>query len=230
MSTPSANPHLTPLDFDLVIFDCDGILVDSEPIALRLNAEMLAELGWYPSDDEIVDLFLGRSMASNLLVIEERTGRPVPEAWTERFRMRMHEAHEAELTEIAGVREALDGIVARGVSRCVASSGTPDKIRHSLARCDLAGYFGDAVFSASEVAHGKPAPDLFLHAAARMGVAPARCAVIEDSRYGVQAARAAGMSAFGYAGGLTPAEWLEGRGTSVFTDMRKLPALLTEHV
>jgi beta-phosphoglucomutase-like phosphatase (HAD superfamily) len=111
---------------------------------------------------------------------------------------------------------------------CVASSGSHDKMRHTLGRTGLYQRFEGRIFSAAEVAHGKPAPDLFLHAARQMGVEPARCVVVEDSQYGVQAARAAGMRAFGYSGGLTPAQWLEGHDTVVFEDMRKLPELLDQ--
>jgi HAD superfamily hydrolase (TIGR01509 family) len=212
---------------DLIIFDCDGVLVDSEPIALRLNALALAELGWHMSDDEIIERFVGRSLASNLVTIEEHLGRPVPADWPDRFQAAIHAAYDAELTEVAGIGEALDVISGWPVATCVASSGVPERIRHSLGLVGLDRHFGDRLFSAVEVPHGKPAPDLFLHAAARMGVPPGRCVVVEDSRYGVQAARAAGMHSYGYAGGVTPAAWLEGPDTTVFTDMRKLPELLS---
>ncbi len=217
-----------PIDFDLIIFDCDGILVDSEPLAVRVNAGMLAELGWQPGDDEIIERFLGRSMTSNVAIVEEHIGHPVPDDWVDRFMTRIHAAHEAELAAVEGIAETLDTISGWDVATCIASSGQPAKIRHSLALVGLDGAFGDRIFSAVEVAHGKPAPDLFLHAAARLGIQPARCVVIEDSQYGVQAARAAGMYAYGYAGGLTPAAWLTGPDTTVFTDMRKLPQLLVD--
>ena len=110
---------------------------------------------------------------------------------------------------------------------CVASSGTHERMRYTLGLTGLYDRFAGRIFSTTEVAHGKPAPDLFLHAAARMGVDPSACAVVEDSRYGVEAARAAGMRALGYAGGLTPVEFLEGPDTMIFTDMRALPRLLT---
>jgi HAD superfamily hydrolase (TIGR01509 family) len=213
-------------DLDLIIFDCDGILVDSEPIALRLNSIMLAELGWHLSDAEIVDRFVGRSMASNIATVEAHLGRPVPADWPERFQAKIHEAHDAELTAIAGIAEALDEIAGWDVEICVASSGLPGRIRHSLQLCGLSHHFGGHIFSAIEVHRGKPAPDLFLHAAARMGADPARCVVVEDSQYGVEAARAAGMHAFAYGGGVTPAARLQGPATTVFTDMRKLPELL----
>jgi beta-phosphoglucomutase-like phosphatase (HAD superfamily) len=214
-------------DLELIIFDCDGVLVDSEPLALRVNAEMLAELGWHAGDDEIIDRFLGRSLTSNVATVEEHIGRPLPTDWLDRFIAKIDAAHEAELAAVAGITEALDTIDGWDVTTCIASSGRHNKIRHSLALVGLAGRFGDRIFSATDVTHGKPAPDLFLHAAARLGVTPERCVVIEDSQYGVQAARSAGMYAYGFAGGLTPAAWLEGPGTTVFSDMRKLPELLS---
>jgi HAD superfamily hydrolase (TIGR01509 family) len=213
-------------DLDLIIFDCDGVLVDSEPLAVRVNAGMLAELGWHLDDDEIIERFLGRSMRSNVATVEAHIGRPVPADWVDRFMTKILAAHEAELAAVDGISEALDVISAWDVQICIASSGQPDKIRHSLALVGLDAAFGDRIFSAVQVAHGKPAPDLFLHAAAALGAEPARCVVVEDSQYGVQAARAAGMYAYGYAGGLTPASWLAGANTTVFDDMRRLPGLL----
>jgi HAD superfamily hydrolase (TIGR01509 family) len=125
---------------------------------------------------------------------------------------------------VDGIVEALDRIA---TPTCVASGGSHGKLRHTLGLTGLHDRFAGRVFSASEVAEGKPAPDLFLHAAARLGADPAACAVVEDSRYGVEAARAAGMRAFGYTGGLTPPDRLAGPGTVLFDDMRRLPDLLT---
>ena len=122
-----------------------------------------------------------------------------------------------------GIIEALDRIP---TPTCVASSGSHEKMRYTLGKTGLYERFSGRIFSADEVSRGKPAPDLFLHAAARMGVAPADCAAVEDSAAGVQAARAAGMPVFGYAGGVTPAARLAGAGTIVFLDMRDLPGLL----
>jgi beta-phosphoglucomutase-like phosphatase (HAD superfamily) len=211
---------------DLLIFDCDGVLVDSEPIAVRINAAMLADLGWHLSDEEIVERFVGRSVASNLEQIEAHLGRPVPAGWVSQFAARITAAHDAELTAIEGIGDALAAIDEWEVPTCVASSGSQEKIRHSLSSLGMYDRFAGHIFSAAEVAHGKPAPDLFLHAARSMHTPPARCVVVEDSRYGVIAARAAGMRSLGYAGGVTPAAWLEGTDTIVFTDMRKLPDLL----
>ncbi len=208
---------------DLVIFDCDGVLVDTEPLALRVCLGLGAELGWPLTDREIIDRFLGRSERAVRAQVVERLGEAAAERWGELYRARLTVAIDTELIAIDGIAEALDAIT---IPACVASSGRHDKMRRTLGRTGLYERFAGRIFSASEVAHGKPAPDLFLHAAERLGVAPGRCVVVEDSQYGVRAARAAGMRSFGYAGGLTPAEWLAGENTVVFDDMRKLPVLL----
>jgi HAD superfamily hydrolase (TIGR01509 family) len=211
--------------FELVIFDCDGVLVDSERIGVRVEAEYLAELGWPLSEAEIVERFMGRTAEYMDEAIEARLGSRLPGDWKDQFQRRYREAFAADLVPVHGVVEALDQI---SVPTCVASSGSHDKLRLTLGHTGLYGRFEGRIFSGYEVANGKPAPDLFLHAAARMGADPARCAVVEDSRWGVQAARAAGMRAYGYAGGLTPPGHLEGHGTTVFEDMRALPRLLAD--
>ena len=209
--------------FELVILDCDGVLVDSERIAVRVEAEFLAELGWPLSQAEIIERFMGRTAEYMDEAIEARLGSRLPGDWKDQFQRRYREAFAADLQPVDGVVEALDQI---SVPTCVASSGSHDKIRFTLGHTGLYGRFEGRIFSGYEVANGKPAPDRFLHAAARMGAEPARCAVVEDTPPGVRAARAAGMRAFGYAGGLTPPHRLEGEGTVVFTDMRDLPRLL----
>jgi HAD superfamily hydrolase (TIGR01509 family) len=209
----------------LVIFDCDGVLVDSERIAVRVDAAVLADLGWPLSEAEIIERFVGRTEEHFVREIEAHLGHPLPKSWEDGYQQLYRAAFERELKPVDGVVEALDRIT---TATCVASSGGHDKIRRSLRLTNLYERFEGRIFSASEVANGKPAPDLFLHAAARLGVPPARCAVVEDSRYGVMAARAAGMMAFGYAGGVTPAHRLEGPGTVIFHDMRALPVLLEE--
>ena len=208
-----------------MIFDCDGVLVDSERIAVGIDVAVFAELGWPMTEAEVVERFVGRSDQSIAEELATHLGRAVPDDWPDGYQHLYRQAYEAELKPVDGIVEALDRITAQ---TCVASSGSPDKIRYLLSLTGLYGRFEGHIFSASEVANGKPAPDLFLHAAERMGAEPAACAVVEDSRYGVQAARSAGMRAFGYAGGMTPAAWLEGPGTVVFDDMRELPRLLSE--
>ena len=183
---------------ELVIFDCDGVLIDSERIAVRIDAMVLAELGWHLSEADVVERFLGRSEEAMVAEIEAHLGRTLDDGWDNEFNRLYREAFAAELRPVDGVVEALDAITTQ---TCVASSGSHEKMRYTLGLTGLYERFAGRIFSASEVANGKPAPDLFLHAARRLGVEPAACAVVEDSRYGVEAARLAGMRAFGYAGG-----------------------------
>ena len=208
---------------ELVIFDCDGVLVDSEPLAVRIDAILFAEFGMTMSEEEIIDRFVGRSPSVTHDAIEAHLGHPLPDDFEARSRAMFDEVYARELDPIDGIEEALDQITAR---TCVASSSEPDRLDHKLRLTGLYERFAGRIFSAEEVPNGKPAPDLFLHAARQMGVDPGACAVVEDSQYGVQAARAAGMAAFGYTGSVTPARMLEGPGTTVFDDMRELPRLL----
>jgi HAD superfamily hydrolase (TIGR01509 family) len=218
---PDTVAGVTPLE--LVIFDCDGVLVDSESIASELEVEMFAEIGMPMSAEAIREQFLGRSSAYVNAAIIEHLG-VLPDGWEANWERRYYDALRAQLHPIEGVTEALDRI---GLPVCVASSSRMKSIGLKLELCGLAQWFGERVFSAEQVAHGKPAPDLFLFAAMQLGVAPSRCAVIEDSPAGVQAARAAGMLTFAYAGDQTVSrERLEGERTTVFTDMRALPALI----
>ncbi len=210
---------------DLVIFDCDGVLVDSERLAVRVESQLLGELGWPLTEDEVLDRFVGRSDAHMIAAIEAQLGRPVPD-FTEQYLTRLHAAFDDELTAVDGVVAALDAIDAGRLRSCVASSGTHTKMARTLGLTGLWERFDGRIFSATEVERGKPAPDLFLFAAAAMGVAPGSCTVVEDSRAGVAAARAAGMQVVGYAGGLTPASWLEGPDTVVISDMSELPGVL----
>ncbi|MFF4444506.1 HAD family hydrolase [Streptomyces sp. NPDC001502] len=209
---------------ELVIFDCDGVLVDTERIAVRVQMALGAELGWPLTREEVVDRFIGRSRESICEQIAQRLGEETAAVWWEQLLRRHRDAVDSGLEAVDGLPGALAEIT---LPVCVASSGSHDKMRHTLGVTGLYERFAGRIFSAAEVARGKPAPDLFLHAARRMGVDPAACVVVEDSRPGVQAARAAGMRAFGYAGGLTPRERLAGPGTVVFDDMRELPGLVT---
>jgi HAD superfamily hydrolase (TIGR01509 family) len=212
--------------FDLIIFDCDGVLVDSERLSIRVDAMFLDRLGWPMDQEEIVERFVGRSDADMRADIEARLSRPIPAEIDREFDRIYRDTFEKELTAVDGIVDALDAIVAAAIPICVASSGGHAKIRRSLELTGLTRYFGDRIFSAADVPRGKPAPDLFLHAASRMGAAPFRSAVIEDSAFGVAAALAAGMRAFAYAGGVTNADRLSGPGVVVFDDMHQLPELL----
>lgn len=208
---------------ELLIFDCDGVLVDSERIYCRVDREVFAELGAEFTEAELVEHFVGSPIEVWTALVEERRGRPLDPGWHDPFRPRYEAALDADLTVVEGVTAVLEALA---VPYCLASNGSHDSIRRNLTRTGLLDRFEGRIFSARDVARGKPAPDLFLHAAASMGVAPERCAVVEDSAYGVRAARAAGMRAFGYTGGLTRAERLAGERTVVFDDMRALPGLL----
>ncbi|WP_406061499.1 HAD family hydrolase [Streptomyces sp. NBC_01077] len=212
---------------ELVIFDCDGVLVDSEKIYCRVDREVFAALGAEFTEAEMIDYFVGSSHAMLTSIVEERRGHPLEPGWQSPFKQRYEDALDAELTAVEGITDVLDTLP---LPYCLASNGSHPSIRKNLGRAGLLDRFEGRMFSARDVSRAKPAPDLFLHAAATMGVPPERCAVVEDSPYGVQAARAAGMRAFGYTGGLTRANRLTGPRTVVFDDMRELPGLLGEPV
>ncbi|AXG79900.1 HAD family hydrolase [Streptomyces paludis] len=211
-----------------MIFDCDGVLVDSERICVKIDVRVMADLGCDFTEEEVISTFVGSSFAIRDAFIEERLGRPLAPEWYKAYDHLYEEALATELTAIDGVADAIGTLEALGLPFCLASNGGHANIRRNLATAGLRHHFAEArIFSAADVALGKPAPDLFLHAARTLGVDPARCAVVEDSPYGVTAARAAGMRSFGYAGGLTAAHRLAGPGTVVFEDMRELPGLLS---
>ena len=208
---------------ELVIFDCDGVLVDTERIAVKIDVQVFATFGWIMTEQDVIERFVGQTDDYMTAQIEAFLGRALPKDWADEFTPLYREAFAAGLTPVAGVVEALDRLA---VATCVASNGSHEKMRYTLGLTGLYDRFAGRIFSVGEVARGKPAPDLFLHAAQTMGVDPVACAVVEDSRYGVEAARAAGMLALGYAGGLAAVESLRGPNTIVFDDMRELPRLI----
>lgn len=211
----------------LVIFDCDGVLVDTEPVANRLLARVLSEEGFPVTYEECRRLFVGRTMDAVRAHVEDALGRALREDWTAYIRDRTLAAFAEGIEPVPGARDVIHALKRRAVPYCVASSGKFEKMRFTLGMTGLLPLVEHVLFSAEEVRHGKPAPDLFLHAAARMGHAPARCLVIEDSLPGVQAAVAAGMPVIGYAGDPhTDAEALEKEGAHVVTDMSALIGLL----
>jgi HAD superfamily hydrolase (TIGR01509 family) len=205
-----------------VIFDCDGVLVDSEPVGNAVLAELVAELGIPTTREQAIATYMGRSMASCLAILEQRLGRPPPADFPERYRVGVEAAWRRELQPVPGIVEALDAIE---LPSCVASSGDHERIRLTLGLTGLLPRFEGRIFSATEVEHGKPAPDLFLHAASRMGFEPAETTVVEDTVPGVRAGRAAGMRVLAFAR-LVAADDLAAAGGEVFDDMRALPALL----
>ncbi|HET6627987.1 MAG TPA: HAD family hydrolase [Nocardioidaceae bacterium] len=212
--------------FGLVIFDCDGVLVDTERLTVAVEARVLTELGWPHTPTDVVTRFMGRSSDAQLAELEDRLGPTKTRLFDELTTAELHAAFERDLVEVPGIRQVMDTLARWGVATCVASSGSHTKMRRTLGLTGLYDHFDGRIFSASEVEHGKPAPDLFLHAASTMGVAPSRCAVVEDSAFGVQAAVAAGMVAYGFGGGLAPAGSLADAGATVFEEMETLVDLL----
>ncbi|MQW90396.1 HAD family hydrolase [Sinorhizobium saheli] len=181
----------------LVIFDCDGVLVDSEPISLGVLVESLEAAGVSMTTEEASERFLGRSLKSMSAILHDEHGLATDDAFLEAMRTRLYARFREELKPVAGVREAVERLDA---ACCVASSSQPERIRLSLTVTGLIDLFEPRIFSASMVARGKPAPDLFLHASAAMGYRPADCIVVEDSPAGIEAAKAAGMRVFAFAG------------------------------
>ncbi|MCG6207386.1 HAD family hydrolase [Rhodopseudomonas sp. HC1] len=213
---------------DLVIFDCDGVLVDSEVISCRVHAETLTRHGYPITTEQVAERFLGRSGRAALREIEAELGRAFDDALEEQLVADVLRSFAAELAPIPFIEHALDAL-AQPV--CVASSGTLKRIAFALARTGLAARFGPHMFSAEQVENGKPAPDLFLYAAAQMGAPPERCVVVEDSVPGITGARAAGMRALGFVGGSHcgpgMAERLRAAGAAAtFADMRQLPDII----
>ena len=183
--------------WDLVIFDCDGVLIDSELLSTRADRECLAECGIALSVEEILERYTGISFAGMVADLNKRHD-PLPADFAERHLMRLWPLFERELQAIPGVTAILDSLTCK---ICVASSGRPERLKHALSLVGLYDRFRPNIFSATEVRRGKPAPDLFLYAADRMGVMPERCVVIEDSMPGVTAAVAAGMTVIAFIGG-----------------------------
>lgn len=215
--------------FDLVIFDLDGVLVDSEPISCRITAAALSEAGIDLSEAEVRERFLGVSTTKMLQEIEVEHRQPLPDSFQDTLRAKILQAFEDELEPVAGVAAALDAL---DVDCCVASSSHPERIRRSLELAHLLDRLAPHLFSATMVSQGKPAPDLFLLTAARMRAEPARCLVIEDSEVGVCAGKAAGMTVFGFTGAghmrpETDAPRLQAAGAdAIFAEMAALVGLI----
>lgn len=186
------------MDFDLIIFDCDGVLVDSEPIANELLRDALAKNGLEMAVNEVVETYVGRSMQAVVDISEERLGRKLPADFLDVLQVTTFAAFEQKLKAVQGVETLLKQLVDQQVKICVASSGSFDKMDITLGLTGLGHYFGNNIFSSSQVTRGKPYPDLYLYAADQMQVEPAKCLVIEDSLPGVQGAVAAGMEVIAY--------------------------------
>lgn len=214
---------------DLVIFDCDGVLVDSEPISIAVLLELFGESGIAVDEAVAYERFLGRSMGSVAEICRADFGLDLTRAHLDKLRLRLFRRFAAELKPIPGIEKALDGIAA---PRCVASSSQPDRIRFSLGVAGLLERLEPHIYSSSMVEHGKPAPDLFLHAAQSMGFAPDGCLVIEDSPAGIEAARRAGMRVFAFVGAAHAGHGPMREAVAalapdlIFDDMGELPSLI----
>jgi HAD superfamily hydrolase (TIGR01509 family) len=217
--------------FEAVLFDCDGVLVDSEPLTNGVLRDMLEELGWTLTREECMRLFVGKAVKDERATIEARTGRPLTDAWLAQFRERRNQRLEAQLAPIPGAPEAVAQVhgAVRGRIAC-ASGADRYKVELQLAKCGLMRYFEGRIFSGHETPRSKPAPDVYLAAAASLGVDPARCLVVEDTVTGVTAGVAAGATVVGYsppeAGHDAPAALRAAGATTIFTAMRDLPGLL----
>ncbi len=210
--------------FDLIIFDCDGVLVDSERVANQVFAEILKEIcGLEFSLADMFDHFVGHSQAQCMKTVERLTGRPAPAELAERYQQEINQALINSVEAVAGIEQALEQIE---IPYCVASSGSYEKMELTLGKTNLLRFFGDNIFSTSDVDRGKPFPDIYLHAAQAMGgCAPKLCLVIEDSPIGVTGAVAAEMTVFGFAD-LMPAQKLIAAGAHhIFKQMSQLPSL-----
>jgi len=209
--------------FDLVIFDCDGVLVDSERITAGIWTDMLRELGLDVTVEDVFDQLVGKSMDQCLDIVATRWRGLVPAGFVPDYRRRAAAALAAHVLPVPGIEEVLASLK---IPACVASNGTHEKMQGTLGSCGLLARFTGRIFSVTDVARGKPAPDLFLHAAARCGAEPARCAVVEDTPTGVAAGVAAGMRVFGFCA-LTPrARLIEAGAQVTFDRMELLPGLL----
>ena len=220
------------MKFDAVLFDCDGVLVDSELITNGVLRDMLEELGWTLTHAECMRTFIGKAVKDERALIEARTGQPFTEDWMARFRERRNAGLVQGVTAIPGAVDAVAKIHALYGGRIACASGADRfKVELQLQKCGLMRYFEGRIFSGHELPRSKPAPDVYLAAAAALGVDPKRCAVVEDTVTGVTAGVAAGATVFGYsppeAGHDAPAALLAAGAVKVFTAMSELPGLLT---
>lgn len=209
--------------FELLILDCDGVVVDSEPITMRVLTEMLNELGVSIGAAEANERFIGTTFARTLELIAELLGEALPEQFVPNYRARTFAAMEAELKPVSGIEAALDQIT---IPYCIASNGPHVKMRKTLSLTSLLPRFEGRMFSSADVPRGKPFPDLFLFAASHFAVAPAACLVVEDSASGIAAALAAGMPVYGFSGSIPDGRLVAAGAQKVFRQMSELPSLV----
>ncbi len=210
--------------FDLVIFDCDGVLVNSEPLANQVYVQMLAELGYQVNTEEYLKEFSGAALPKRLEATSRKLNWTPPENFLSIFHQRLSDLTERELTPVPGIRDLLQSL---SLPICIASNGSREEILLRLKIASLTEFFGGAIFSGMEVPHPKPAPDVFLAAARAFDIPPGRCIVVEDSVPGVTAAVRAGMKVYGHAA-ITPMDALRKAGATPFSDMMELKKILAE--
>jgi HAD superfamily hydrolase (TIGR01509 family) len=213
----------------LIIFDCDGVLVDSESLENEIMAQCLTQAGWSMSGPQARERFIGLTVGAVVALAQAHLGHALPDGWLEDCSARSHAQLAMQIEAIDGVEAAIDAIEAEGWTTAVASSGEHAKMKITLGRTGLYERFAGRIFSAQDVAHGKPAPDVYLLAAKSMGYAAETCFAVEDSPNGARAAIAAGMRTFGYAAQIDPAKLVAVGVHHVFFDMSRLPALLAAH-
>ncbi|MFK4442594.1 HAD superfamily hydrolase (TIGR01509 family) [Caballeronia udeis] len=221
------------LSFDAVLFDCDGVLVDSELITNRVLTSMLGELGWSLTVEETMQIFIGKAVKDEAPLIESRTGVAITSEWLMQFRARRNEVLDRELVAIPGALLAVQAVHARFNGRIAVASGADRyKVELQLSKVGMFDHFEGRIFSGHETARSKPYPDVYLAAAKALNVDPARCAIVEDSVTGVTAGVAAGATVFGYSpsehGHSEPDALREAGAVRVFHNMAELPALLQE--
>lgn len=201
VNLPDGDRNPTRHDLKMVLFDCDGVLVNSEPISLSTLVEVLSHFNAPLTLHEVADRFTGRSSAAPIEHIREVTGRDVREEFKPVFYRRLFERYETELEKIDDIESVLQALRDQSLDYCISSSSSVERLKTTMRVTGLGSWFGERIYSADFVENGKPAPDLFLFAADKMGFAPQNCLVMEDSVAGVKAAVAAGMPCWGFVGG-----------------------------
>jgi HAD superfamily hydrolase (TIGR01509 family) len=213
--------------FDAVLFDCDGVLVDSEPITNGLLRDMLQEQGWNLTPQACFQHFVGKAVIDQKTRIEAETGKPLTKAWMQGFRARRNAALQAHLQAIPNIHVAIEKIHLNFDGRIACASGADKfKVELQLTKVNLMPYFEGRIFSGQDLPHSKPAPDVYLAAAAAVGIHPSRCAVVEDTVTGVMAGVAAGCTVYGYAPRHEHAALMAAGARRTFVDMLHLPSLL----
>ncbi len=215
------------MKFEAVLFDCDGVLVDSEPITSSVLREMLGELGWHLSSQECMEMFVGKALKEEVVMIAQRTGRDVDSRWLTEFQQRRNVALLAQLTAIPHIHDAVHSIHAHHNARIACASGADRfKVEMQLRKVGLMDYFEGRIFSGYETPRSKPYPDVYLAAAAALAVSPTRCAVVEDTVTGVTAGVAAGAVVFAYAPNGDGAALRDAGAVEIFSSMADLPLLM----